>query len=176
MAGFVIVPAVVLFDLDKQTGAGLVFQTLPMIFGSIGGGKILAVLFFLALLGAGISTTIAVMEIPINAAVEVFNLDRKKAVIAIAVVTTLGAIPCIWANGYLDALDWIVNNIGYNFSAAFTAITLAWWYKAKRCREELMNPGSDFAVGKWFDPAYKFLVCACLVWFCFEAIKALVVR
>jgi len=173
IAGFATVPAVVLFELDKMTGSGLVFQVLPKVFYQLEGGQIWATVFFSGLIIAGLSTAIAIMEITVTAAQELFNWDRKKSVLTVATVTALGAAACVWNDGLIGTLDFIVTNIGFTFSATITAILLAWFYGAKRCREEWINPGSDFQIGKWYDFVYKVPVCAILLWFCYQAVVRL---
>ena len=173
LAGFIIIPSVIHFGLEQTTGAGLVFSVLPKVFMELGPARLIGFAFFLALLGAGISTSVSIMEITVTAAVDAFKVTRRKAVLIVALITGIGAIPCVWSDGFLNALDWVVNNIGYNFAAAFTAIFVAWKYGANKARVELMNPGSDIQVGKWFIPVYKYVCCAVCVFFCAQAIVAL---
>lgn len=173
LAGFISVPAVVYFNLDKATGSGLVFSVLPKVFQQLGAPRLMGFAFFLALLGAGISTTISIMEITVNTIVDVFKWERKKTVLVVALVTAIGAIPCVWNDAFLNALDWVVNNIGYTFSAAITAVLFAWRVGANKVREEWMNPDSDLQVGKWFNPVYKYLCCAVAVFFCAQALVTL---
>ncbi len=176
LAGLVTIPALFVFDFEIASGSGLVFQVLPKVFEQIAGGHFLAILFFVALVGAGISTTIAIMEITVAAAEDFFGWKRKRATFTVAAITALGSILCVMDSEILRITDWIVGNIGYNFSAAFTAILLAWYYGAKRVRDEFINPGSEVKIGSWFDIIYKFPICILLLWFCYTAIETLVTK
>ena len=52
IAGLAIMPAVFAFGLSPESGPGLVFETLPHVFGQMPAGGFIAILFFVALLVA----------------------------------------------------------------------------------------------------------------------------
>ena len=62
LAGFVVFPAVFHHGLDIASGAGLIFQTLPVAFAQMPGGHVFAVLFFLMLSVACITSNIHLLE------------------------------------------------------------------------------------------------------------------
>ena len=56
VAGLVIFPAVFRFGMDPAAGAGLIFETLPVAFAQMAGGRWVAVLFFLLLSVAAVTS------------------------------------------------------------------------------------------------------------------------
>ena len=59
IAGFAILPAVFAFGFSPESGPSLMFQTLPAVFDETAGGKIFGVVFFVLVLFAAVSTSIA---------------------------------------------------------------------------------------------------------------------
>lgn len=72
VAGFAIFPIVFGFGLSPAEGTGLVFLTLPIAFGTMPLGSVIAVLFFLLLVAAALTSTLANLEPLIS--------DRKSVV------------------------------------------------------------------------------------------------
>jgi NSS family neurotransmitter:Na+ symporter len=62
LAGFVVFPAVFHFGLDMASGPGLIFQTLPVAFSQMPGGSVFAVLFFVMLAVAGVTSMVGLLE------------------------------------------------------------------------------------------------------------------
>ena len=62
MAGLIIFPACFSFGVNPGQGPGLVFVTLPNIFGGMAGGRVWGALFFVFMSFAALSTVIAVFE------------------------------------------------------------------------------------------------------------------
>ena len=59
LAGFAILPAVFAFGFDPESGPSLMFQTLPTVFGEMPGGQLFGVIFFILVLFAAATTSIA---------------------------------------------------------------------------------------------------------------------
>jgi NSS family neurotransmitter:Na+ symporter len=169
MAGFTTLPAVIVFGLDPQAGSGLVFMVLPKVFAQMSGGMIWMALFLTALLFAGFSTAIALLEVPATTIIDGFGWGRKKAVTILAVIAAIGAIPCVWSDKFFIIFDFFIANLLYVMSAAFIALYLAWVFKAKRVREEWYNPTSAFKYGPWIDYLYKFVATPALLYFLYTA-------
>lgn len=166
LSGFAMIPASVLFGLDTQNfSSALIFTVLPRVFDTMAGGQIWFILFGIALVSAGISTTISAFQVPITVLIDTFKMDRKKAAIVVTIVAIVGTIPCIWLDSFLTIFDYIVGDLLYTASATFIAFYLAWIYKAKRVREEWINPTSGFQYGVWEDVLYKFLTVPVFIYF-----------
>lgn len=86
LAGVAILPAVFAFGIDPQAGPGLVFLTLPKVFQSMPLGYVWALLFFILLTFAALTSAISLLEVVVAYLVEEKNMSRLKATI----ITTLG--------------------------------------------------------------------------------------
>lgn len=92
LAGLAIFPAVFAFGVEPSAGPGLVFITLPNVFNQMPGGYIFAIMFFILLAVAALTSSISILEVVVAYFVEDKGWDRKKAtVIATALITVLGA-------------------------------------------------------------------------------------
>lgn len=123
MAGLIIFPACFAFGINPGEGPGLVFVTLPNIFGGMAGGRIWGALFFVFMSFAAMSTLIAVFENIVSFGMDLWGWTRKKAVgVNIAAVIVL-SLPCVLGfnllSGFqplgagtniLDLEDFIVSN------------------------------------------------------------------
>ena len=80
MAGLVIFTFIFGYGAEPDSGTGLVFISLPLIFANMGiSGQIIAFLFFVALIFAGITSAISMLE-PLNAwLIDKFSFSRTKA-------------------------------------------------------------------------------------------------
>lgn len=82
IAGLMIFAFLFQFGSEPAKGPGLVFQSLPVIFSQIGlPGTIIALLFFLALAFAGLTSAVSLVEPTVEYFSSRFNYSRIKAVI-----------------------------------------------------------------------------------------------
>lgn len=169
MAGIMIFPAIFSFGLQPDSGAGLVFVTLPYIFSNIPFGNIVSVAFFVLLFCAALTSGISVLEVPVATFIERYNLSRKKASFILFLIIALVAIPATLSFGCLsnvtifkksifDFLDFTASNILMPLNAFFLCIAAGWFLKIK---------GSLFFKNKivsfLFDTGLKFIVPLALI-------------
>ena len=86
LAGFAIIPAVFAFGIAPNSGPPLMFVTLPQVFQNMPMGRLFAVLFFVSVLFAGITSLINMMEACSEALSTQLKLPRRGAVTVIAAV------------------------------------------------------------------------------------------
>ena len=86
LAGLAIFPAVFSFGLEPTSGPGLLFETIPLIFGDLPGGQMLTVIFFMLTAMAATMAMISLFEVLTAALVEELKLNRVKAQIINAVI------------------------------------------------------------------------------------------
>ena len=100
LAGLAIFPIVFAFGLDVSSGAGLMFETLPVAFGNMSGGVFIGALFFLLLAFAAFTSTISMLEPAVSWLQETPQFSRAGA--------TLGLGFLAWALGIVFILSFNV--------------------------------------------------------------------
>ena len=163
IAGMIIFPACFAFGVQPDSGPSLVFITLPNIFNSMSGGRILGTLFFLCMLFAAASTIIAVFENIIAFAMDLTNCSRAKAVVVNLIAIVILSLPCVLGfnvlsgfqplgagSNVLDLEDFIVSNnllpLGSLVYLLFCTSRYGWGWK-KFCEEA--NAGEGIKFPKW---------------------------
>jgi NSS family neurotransmitter:Na+ symporter len=170
LSGLVVIPAVVAFNLDLQSGPSLTYITLPYIFAQLPFSSLIAFAFFFAMLLGGLSAGVGIMENAVTTFSGGLGWSRKKTIIVVAMITIIGSIPCIWSDTFLEKFDFVIGDIGYTLTASIMAITLAWYVGAKKVREEWLMPGSSIKLGKSFDVVYKFIVVPLLLFLFYQSV------
>ena len=125
IAGLAIIPAVYAIAYMNGTtpavnaGPGLVFITLPGVFASMPGGNIIAILFFLSLLLAAVTSAIPMLEVILAYFIEEWHLSRNRAVsVSMIIIILLGCI-CSLSQGTLAG----INVAGMNIFDFFDVIS-----------------------------------------------------
>lgn len=123
MAGLIIFPACFAFGIEPGQGPKLIFVTLPNVFNSMAGGRLIGALFFLFMSFAATSTVIAVFQNIVSFATDLTGCSIKKAVVYNGAAIILLSIPCVlgfnvWrgfmpfgeGSNVLDLEDFIISN------------------------------------------------------------------
>ena len=100
MAGLMIIPAVFSFsggDPDTlQAGPSLMFITLPKVFAEMGLGTVVGVLFFVLVLFAAVTSSIALTESAVSTLEDELGWDRKRSTVLIGVIMiALGSLSAL---------------------------------------------------------------------------------
>lgn len=104
LAGFAILPAVFAFGLEPSAGPGLIFITLPAVFESMPFGVVWALLFFILVLFAALTSSISLIECPTAWLIDEKKMDRKKATRIVCILIFLCAIPESLSQGVLSGI------------------------------------------------------------------------
>ena len=146
-------------------GTGLVFIVFPMIFNIMGFiGRIIAPLLFLAILFAGITSSIGFFEPLLNSTSVKLGWSRKKT------ATVLSIIGCVFSiilttgiSSYLvGIIDTFVNEFGILLLIGVQCIIFAWFYGVERFLP-VLNQYSTFKVGKLWIFIIKYLLPVILI-------------
>lgn len=78
IAGLVIFTFLFEYGQEASAGAGMLFVSLPIVFGDMSYGWIISFLFFLAVLFAGITSTISILEPPVAYFSSTYHISRAK--------------------------------------------------------------------------------------------------
>lgn len=153
IAGVAIMPAVFAFGIDPQAGPGLVFETLPYIFGQMPAGGLIAILFFAALLVAALTSSISMLEVAVAYLVEEKRVSRVWACITLFVICwvvgalcslSFGPLSDIRINGdnLFDFFDSLSSNVLMTLGSLFTVLFVGWRLKKTDIYDEFTNGGT----------------------------------
>ena len=93
IAGMVIFTFLFNFNQPPSVGFGMLFQSIPLVFGQMAYGEIISILFFTAVLFAGITSTISLLEPSVAYLSDTYNMSRKKiAYLLCLVIFVVGLI------------------------------------------------------------------------------------
>ena len=154
LAALVIIPAMATTGAKlDQGGPGLLFIFLPHLIQSMPGGPVIAMIFFVAVLLAGLTSLINLYEAPIATVQEKLHLGRVQAC---AVIAVIGAVISVVIQGIVS--DWMdVLSIYICPLGAGLAGIMFFWLCGKDYVEEQINKGREKPFTKWFVPVCKYL-------------------
>ena len=146
-----------------SSGVGLAFVTIPAAINLLPVPYIFGPLFFLALVVAGLSSHISIIEAVTSAVMDKLNLARKKASLLVCGTGFIASMAFATNGGLLllDLVDYFINNVALLFSCFVELIILAWLFKIADIRD-YANRLSEFTVGRWFDLCLRFISPAML--------------
>lgn len=156
LASLVIIPAVFAYNLEPGSGPGLLFITIPTVIRSLPFGQLFAVVFFLAVFFAGITSLMNLLESPVEALQSRFGFSRIKA-LSIVGAATIGVgifVEGDLLSAWMDTISIYVIPLG----ALLAGITMFWICKKGFAREQAQL-GRTRKIGRWFEPMTKYVFC-----------------
>ncbi len=166
MAGLAIFPIVFAVGMEPAAGPGLVFKTIPIVFSTLPGGYLLAILFFLLIAFAALTSTISLLEAQVAYLIDERGWGRKKATTFLAALCFVVGIPSALSYNVLadwtllggrslfDAIDLIASNYLLPISGLLIAIYVGWFWKGTEEKKELMGGGG----AGWVYPVWNFMI------------------
>ena len=149
LAAFMIIPAVFAFGLSPTAGPSLMFITVPTIFQEMPFGGFLCALFFLSIICAAISSSISLLEGPVEAVMTITKWSRKKATIIVAVTGFILAVPLCTNEVFFNNFTDFVTIVLSPFGAVVTAVIFYYMIDSKKILDEV-NEGAKHKFGHWF--------------------------
>lgn len=149
LAGLAIFPLVFAHRVQPAFGPGLMFVTLPYIFGNLPYGSVLGAAFFAMVLLAALGTAIALLEPTTAWLVERFRWSRAAAAGLLAALVWLLGLPNIfsfslwpdWRPGGKSVfawVDWLSADVMLPLSALAVAILVGWRIRPQAIHDELL--------------------------------------
>lgn len=166
MAGLMIIPAVFAFsggDPDTlQAGPALMFITIPKVFANMGMGTFVGVLFFILVLFAALTSSIALTESSVSTIEDELGWSRKKSTLLVAVVMViLGTLSClgygplasvtIIGMQFLDFFDFMTNSVMMPIAAIATCLLVSRVIGVEKIEEEVIQGGKPFKRKRVFN-------------------------
>jgi NSS family neurotransmitter:Na+ symporter len=166
LAAFIIIPTAFAFGVDVGAGPGLLFVTLPNLFTVMPGGYFFGIAFFLLVLIASFSSSVSIIEVPVDAVMDKFNFSRRRSVLAVSLLCLIGGLPVALSMNVFG----IVADIGTKYlgpiGALLAAVTFFWIYSSKDSMSA-MNEGSTWNLfknkGYYYYGKYIFVIVVALV-------------
>lgn len=181
LAGLMIVPAVYVFmgEDGMSAGPGLMFVSLPKVFGSMGKvGSIIGLLFFIMVAFAALTSSVSVMEAIVSSMMDKFKISRNKGTIIVTLYAlVVGVIVCMGYNKLyfevplpngtvgqiLDIMDYISNNCLMPLVALLTCILIGWVVKPDVIIDEVTEGGYKFGRRMLYIVMMKFVAPLLLI-------------
>lgn len=166
LAGVAIFPAVFALGGNPGDGPGLVFKTLPKIFLEMPGGYYFAILFFLLLVIAALTSLISVLEVVVAYVSEELNIKRHKATVLSSIAIVIPGAVAVMSWGAtsswklfglnpFDLLEWISANLLLPLGGLLIVLFTGWRLKTSEVKAELSNEGKLKVI---FFPVFNFII------------------
>ena len=181
LAGMMIIPAVYVFLGTEGMSAGpsLTFISLPKVFAAMGGvGRIVGVVFFLALGFAALTSCVSVMETLVANCMEIFHKSRKHMCAVIGVYSLVTAVViCLGYNVFyfelplpngstaqlLDVMDYLSNSFLMPFISLLTSILIGWVVGPQWIVDEVRRNGEPFPRAGLYRGMIRYIVPAVML-------------
>lgn len=153
LAGMAIMPAVFAFGATPSEGPGLVFVIIPQIFSQLPMGGVLAILFFVVLFFAAVTSSISLLEVMVAYMIEERHLSRKASVAITMSLTLVLGVLCslslgvlgnvhLFGNSIFGFMDSLSANILMPLGGMLFVVFAGWKLSDKEYFDELTNGGS----------------------------------
>ncbi|WP_458403322.1 sodium-dependent transporter [Methanobrevibacter sp.] len=163
--GFMAVTSGIPFNELVSEGTGLAFVVFPQVFNTMGSaGSIVAPLFFLCILFAGITSVIALLEGVCYSISEKFLIERKKTATVVCIIGFLISVIFTTNAGstILGIFDAFLNNFALVFAVFLECIIFGWIYKFDDLIA-ILNDNSSIQVGKTWKIVIKYILPICIL-------------
>jgi len=160
LAGLAIYPIVFANGLEPSAGPGLLFQSLPIAFGSMPFGDFFGTLFFVMVVFAAFTSAIALLESSTAYLVERQNISRTKAAVMAGVGIWILSLCTIFSfagaewtklsfgmgGDIFEFLDYITANILLPLGGLLISVFAGWVMKPEILKEEFNLSDQHFAI------------------------------
>ena len=172
MAGLMIIPAVFSFSGGDpsalKAGPSLMFITIPKVFDSMGLGTVIGVAFFLLVLFAALTSSIALTESAVSTLQDELGWSRRKstAVMGVSMVllgslSSLGYGPLasvtLLGMQFLDFFDFLTNSVMMPVAAIASCILVSRVIGVERIEQEVTLNGGAFRRKRIFNAMIRYL-------------------
>lgn len=132
------------------SGIGLAFIAFPTIVSQAAGGTIIGVLFFGALVFAGVTSLISILEVIVAALQDKLGWARLRTTLTVSIplaIVSIALFSTTTALAVLDTTDAFVNAFGIMAVALVAVIVVAWLLHKLPVLAEHLNSRSSFRIG-----------------------------
>ena len=144
------------------------FITIPKVFASMGLGTAVGVLFFVLVLFAAITSSIALTESAVSTFEDELGWDRTRSTVLIgAIMVALGSLSAlgygplagvtVFGMQFLDFFDFLTNSVMMPIAAIASCILVSRVIGVDRIADEVTLNGAPFRRRKVFNAMIRFL-------------------
>jgi NSS family neurotransmitter:Na+ symporter len=125
LASLIIFPAVFTFGFAPDSGPGLVFKTLPILFAKLPGSMVISTIFFSLFVFTALTSAVPLVEVVATNLMEKLSWSRQKATTLVCLATFICGIPSAlsWGSGNLTGWTEI---FGHNFQDTVDNLATVW--------------------------------------------------
>lgn len=175
LAGFMIFPSLFSAGLTPDQGPSLVFKTLPIAFSHMAFGNFFAIVFFLLLVIAALTTSLTIYQVIISVLYEKFQIRYVGSInVTLLVIFVFGNIPCILSSGPLsdvsilgrsifDTYDFFSGNICFVITALGATLYVGWVLKEQALAEVTNGNSLKGSVYTLWYKYVRFIIPAIIV-------------
>lgn len=146
LAAVAIMPAVFSLGFSPSTGPGLLFDVMPRAFVSLPCGRLLALLFFIPVLFAALTSAVSMLETPVASVCEEFHLKRELAAMLVAAAGALCGLPLCFNMKLFYIYENISQNVLMLLVSLATCAASVWVSKRKSNTIAAVGAGEAFCV------------------------------
>lgn len=170
LAGLIIFPALFSAGLEPAQGAGLVFVVMPKVLAAMPAGTFFAVLFYVLLAIAALTSTISLLEVIVAYFVDERGWSRPAAVWSVALVCFLLGVPSalsfggngfftnmLGGMGFLGLVDMVFGKYGLTIGALAICVFVGYRWGIKNALEEIGGGGHRLPAGALWGFLVRFL-------------------
>ena len=155
LAGLAIIPAVFAFGLTPQSGPGLTFVTLPLVFDQMAFGWLFGLLFFGGLLGAAYLSDVGAFEVLVAGLTDSTGLSRRRAVGYMSAAVFVCSIPPMLNMRVFVPWDLTFGSGMQTLGALVAVLAVAWIMGRTPVLEQL---GGERRGNRWLYLWLRFVV------------------
>jgi NSS family neurotransmitter:Na+ symporter len=149
LAGMIVFPIVFSFGGEPAAGAQLAFASLPLLFERMHPvvGYVLALLFYLTLSIAAVTSAISLLEMGLVAAREATGISRNQALAILAPLLLVAGLPSalsysgvrlsLAGKPVFDFLDTTIGDYGLPVGVLVTALVIGWWLPSRSLQQAI---------------------------------------
>jgi NSS family neurotransmitter:Na+ symporter len=175
IAGLVIMPAVFAFGISPAAGPKLVFITLPAVFTQMPAGTFFAVLFFLLLVIAALTSAVSLLEVVVAYFVDERGMKRRTVSIVAGGVIFLLGVPSSLSMGawsgfkiagkeFLSLMDYIGSNLMLPAGGILVSVFIGWVILPRAMEEATSRGGHPFPLARAWVFICRWIAPAAISW------------
>lgn len=168
LAGLMIFPIIFTFGFAPQSGPGLVFKTLPVLFAQLPGSLLISTTFFTLFVFTALTSAVALVEVVVANFMDLMGWSRRQSVLVVGVSIFIFGIPSALSNSDMLFANW-TKLYGKSFFMTFDDLVSVWllpvggfliavytgWFLKKEIAEEEFISGTTLP---WLFKPWLFFI------------------